>query len=329
VFDLDSAIDRGCALHARAVALRAQGKPVGARRACLQARALFEKASGRSHPDVANVLLDLAGAYLELGKLPDAARAVDRAMAILAPLARPMRGDIDIARLRVQAFVRQSEVLVARGAYLKAERPCKQAIHVAEVEIKADEDIAFALNALGVVYKYTSRFDEAEPLYRRALALTVRARGRSDPEVASILHNLGGLEHSRGRFARGEPYARRSVAIRERALGPIHPQVAADIAALAAILDGRSKRKEAETLLRRAIDIFARTLGKDHFEVGFNLGQLAAVCHASGRLAEAARLYARAVRIQRRALGARHPMLAATLANFAKLQKAQRETRKR
>jgi tetratricopeptide (TPR) repeat protein len=266
VFDPDAAIERGCALHERAVAFRAQGDPLRARRACLQARSLFEKASGRSHPDVANVLLELAGSDLDLGMLADATRAVDRAMAILAPLARRMRGDIDIARLLVQALVRKGEVLVARGAYREAERPCKQAIAVAEDAIEADEDIAFALNALGVVYKYTSRFRDAELLYRRALALTVRARGRSDPSVASILHNLGGLEHARGRFARAEPYARRSVAIRERALGLNHPQVAADIAALAAILDGRGKREEAETLLRRAIAIFMDALGKEHFE---------------------------------------------------------------
>jgi tetratricopeptide (TPR) repeat protein len=314
--------DRACALHERAVTFRAAGNAAGARRACLQAIALFERASGRSHPDVANVLLELAGAELDLGKLADAARSVTRATTILAPLARTLRGDIDIARLRVQALVRKSELQVARGAYRSAEAPCKQAIRIAENEIKVDEDIAFALNALGVVYKYTSRFDEAEPIYRRALALTVRTRGRSDPEVASILHNLGGLEHSRRRFARAEPYARRSVAIRERALGPDHPTVAADVAALAAILDGRGKREEAEALLRRAIDTFARTLGKQHFEVGFNLGQLAAVCHASGRLAEASRLYTRAIRILRKALGARHPVLTSTLANFAQLRQA-------
>ena len=329
MLDLDSVSDRACALHERAVSLRAEGEVAAARRACRQAVALFEKASGRSHPDVANALLELAGAERDLGRLGDAARSAARAAKILAPFARSMRGNIDIARLRVQALVRQSEILVARGAYGAAEAPCKQAIRIAENEIKADEDIAFALNALGIVYKYTSRFDEAEPIYRRALALTIRSRGRSDPEVASILHNLGGLEHSRGRYARAEPYARRSVAIRERALGPDHPSVAADTAALAAILDGRGKREEAEALLRRAIDVFARTLGKQHFEVGFNLGQLAAVCHGSGRLTEASRLYKRALRIQRRALGPRHPVLAATMANFAQLREARAKRRPR
>ena len=68
------------------------------------------------------------------------------------------------------------------------------------------------MNGLAVVFKYTSRFNEAGRLYRSALAITKRTQGPNACAVASILHNLGGLEHSWGRFAKGEPFARRSVA---------------------------------------------------------------------------------------------------------------------
>jgi hypothetical protein len=52
--------------------------------------------------------------------------------------------------------------------------------------------------------RYSGRFDEAERLYRRALAIMEKALGPEHVEVATLYHNLGGLEFSRGRYAPGE-----------------------------------------------------------------------------------------------------------------------------
>src|SRR5439155_25419661 len=103
-----------------------------------------------------------------------------------------------------------------------------------------------ALNALGMLYKYAGRFDEAAALYDRALGLAERIHGSEHVSLASLLHNVGGLEHARGEYAKGEAPARRSVELRERALGADHPAVAADVAALAAIVDGLGRHDEAE-----------------------------------------------------------------------------------
>ena len=318
------ATDRAAALHDAGMTLHDGGRLREARASCRKALALFERHSGRSHPDVANVLLELAAIARELGDYGEGLRDARRALAILAP----RRGDMVFDQLRVQALGRIGELHVARGEYELAEAPLRRAVNIAKQELGEDE-LATAMNGLAVVYKYTSRFNEAGRLYRSALAITKRTQGPNACAVASILHNLGGLEHSRGRFAKGEPFARRSVAIRERALGANHPDVAADVAALAALLDGQGtprKRKEAEVLYRRAIDVFRRRFGRAHFEVGFNLGQLAALCHQSDRAGEASRLYRRAVAIQEEALGRRHPVLALTLMNFAALRRDQGRT---
>jgi tetratricopeptide (TPR) repeat protein len=234
---------------------------------------------------------------------------VRRAHDILAPL----RG---AGQLRVQALAQLGSLHIARGEYRDAEAAYRRAMAIASRGLEPHA-MATALNGLGVVCKYTARFDEARAFYRKALALTERARGADHPVVATILHNLGGLEHSRGRFGRGEPFARRSVTVRERALGPDHPHVAADVAALAAILVGRGKVAEAEALYRRAIAVYRRTLGRDHWEVGFNLGQLAALCQSGGRTGEASRLYARAIRSLSRT-DPRNPLLAMVLWNAAR-----------
>jgi tetratricopeptide (TPR) repeat protein len=307
--------DRACALHERGMALRDAGRPAAAIRACARALALFEQHSGRRHPDVANVLVELAGAAHDLGRYEDALAHARRALGIL----KPLRGEVDFERIRASAHAQMGHTFVAQGKYARAEKACLAALAVARAELPADEVPTFS-NGLAIVYKYLARYADASRLYKDALRRTERARGPRHPALASILHNLGGLEHARGRFARAEPYARRGLAIRKSSVERGHPDIAADEAALAAILHGMARFREAERLFRGAIRLFERTLGKQHFEVGFNLGNLAALCQAEGRLAEAERLYRRSLAIKTRALGPEHPDVALTIQNLATLR---------
>ncbi len=167
------------------------------------------------------------------------------------------------------------------------------------------------MNELGIVCKYTGRFDEGRALYERALTLVPP----DSVEAAAILHNLGGIEHARGRYAEAEVPARRAVEIRACALGADHVDVAADRAALAAIVDGLGRADEAAALLRDALLVFER--GREQHEVGVTLANLAAIAHKRGDHAEAERLHRRALAIKEATLGADHPELAITLANLA------------
>ena len=63
---------------------------------------------------------------------------------------------------------------------------------------------AVIANGLGVVYKYTGRVDEAEPLYRQALDVFETEYGPDSLQTADIYHNLGGLAHARREYAAGE-----------------------------------------------------------------------------------------------------------------------------
>jgi tetratricopeptide (TPR) repeat protein len=301
----------------------------GALRAGLQALRLFERHSGKRHPDVVNVLTELASVAQQQGEFARGLRWARRAVDIITRIRT--RDDV-VDQLRALALRRLGNLHVARGEYGPAAMASRRALRIARKSL-GSSDVAGALNDLAIVCKYTARFDEAGRLYREALRLTTRAGG-ADARVATILHNLGGLEHARGRFSRGEPYARKSVVLRERAVGRMHPDVAADAAALAAILHGlcaRSKERsaasryerEAASLYRRALRIFATSFGDRHVEVGFNLGQLAALHQLRGAVAKADRLYAQALPIQRETFGPRHPQLALTLTNLSELRMAQ------
>ncbi len=77
-----------------------------------------------------------------------------------------------------------------------------------------------SLNNLAELYRAQGRYAEAEPLYRRALAIVEKALGPEHPHVAANLNNLAGLYQAQGHYAEAEPLYQRSLAIYEKALGP-------------------------------------------------------------------------------------------------------------
>src|SRR5262245_11525611 len=71
------------------------------------------------------------------------------------------------------ALSRRAQRLYLEGMYGEAEAYYLRALAVAEQTFGPDHlEIATALNNLGVVYKYLSRFAEARRVYKRSLTIT-------------------------------------------------------------------------------------------------------------------------------------------------------------
>ncbi len=85
--------------------------------------------------------------------------------------------------------------------------------------------MATSLNDLALLYDNQSKYAEAEPLYKRSLAIYEKALGPEHPHVAASLNNLATLYRDQGRYAEAEPLNKRALAIVEKALGPDHPHV--------------------------------------------------------------------------------------------------------
>jgi tetratricopeptide (TPR) repeat protein len=69
----------------------------------------------------------------------------------------------------------------------------------------------------------TNRRAEAEPLFRRALAIREKSLGPDHPSVANSLTNLANLLYVSNRRAEAEPLFRRALAICEKSYGADHP----------------------------------------------------------------------------------------------------------
>ena len=152
----------------------------------------------------------------------------------------------------------------------------------------------------GGVAPGTNRLAEAEPLFRRALAIDEQSYGPDHPDVASDLNNLAGCSRPRTAWRRPSRSYRRALAIDEKAYGPDHPDVATDLNNLAELLQATNRLAEAEPLYRRALAIDERSYGPDHPDVASDLNNLAALLQATNRLSEAEPLFRRALAIDER-----------------------------
>ena len=80
------------------------------------------------------------------------------------------------------------------------------------------------------------RYNEAEPLYREALAIRVRHLGEDHPLTAQSLQNLAQLLQNLGRYAEAEPLHRRALAVKRKTLGDAHPSVTISLNNLGSLL---------------------------------------------------------------------------------------------
>ncbi|CAN5578290.1 hypothetical protein BH11CYA1_BH11CYA1_39060 [soil metagenome] len=102
----------------------------------------------------------------------------------------------------------------------------KQALGLTEKERGPDsQSTASALNDLGQAYQLAGNFKEAEPLYKRALAIR-RSKQDGSPFVADSLNCLGALCASTGRLDEAKTYYIEALAIQQRTLLASDPRLA-------------------------------------------------------------------------------------------------------
>lgn len=166
-------------------------------------------------------------------------------------------------------------------------------------DIFVDERVEVGEDWVGALahLKAANRYDEAEPLMRRALAIDEQSFGSDHPKVATRLNNLAELLRATSRVDEVEPLMRRALAINERSFGPDHPKVATILINLGTLLMDTSRLAEAEPLLRRALSIDEASFGQNHPEVAIDLGHLARLMNDTNRLDEAEPIVRRAFEI--------------------------------
>jgi serine/threonine-protein kinase len=170
------------------------------------------------------------------------------------------------------------------------------------------------LDVIGEVYLNLGRFDAAQPLLERALALRRETLGERHADVGHSLDHLALLHEKRGAYDEAERLNREALALRRALHGPDHPAVAESLNRLAGLLMHQGRYKAAEPLYRESLSIRRQLLGDDHEEGAITRSDLALLLNRRGQFEEAEAYVRRALAVHRRNYdGKPHPNLAATL----------------
>ena len=170
------------------------------------------------------------------------------------------------------------------------------------------------LNNLAGVYRDQERFDEAETLLRRSLALRQAASPRDDAGVALATLNIAELYRAQGKLAEAEPLYAEALRLARHALGAGNAGLFEFINQSAVLFREQGRHAKAEPRFREALALIESSLGPRHPRVAQSHLDLAELLRLRGRCQEADIHYRKAVEIRAASLGPRHPDVAEALA---------------
>jgi len=186
-----------------------------------------------------------------------------------------------------------------------------------EQEQISNREAAHLLNQAAYYLDHRARYREAEPLYKRALAINEEQMGAEHPDTARSLNNLAGLYETQGKYAETEPLYKRALAIYEEQMGAEHPDTAVSLNNLARLYDTQGKYAEAEPLYKRALRIYEQRLGREHPDTIIILNNVTLFLNAQKRYEDAEPLLRRVLAVRKQRLGGEHLETAESLRNLA------------
>lgn len=208
---------------------------------------------------------------------------------------------------RWKAHMRAGSRAVDRQDWSEAEASFKAALDEKE---SFGPRLAVTLYYLAFVQVSQSRYEQAEPLYRRALAIYEQQPGANQEPYGQTLSDLGALYTVQGQYEQAEPLLKRSLAVRETALGLEHRDVGQSLYNLMDLYVTWDRWTEAEPFARRALPIYERAKGREVRWLGKILHTLGLIYEKQGKLTDAEPLLKRGLTITERALDPQYPEVA-------------------
>jgi tetratricopeptide (TPR) repeat protein len=272
-----------------------QGKYHQAEMALSRALPNLEHSFGPEHIEVANCLAALGTCYRSMGRYVESESASSRVLAIVQKAGDSANIAVALYAMGLLYFetVRHAQAITA----------LQEALRLVEQQRNPPAGaLANVLMYLGNAYLQQSRFQEGEPILRRAWRAAIRAYGPGTRQVAYVECGLALLDSARGQLRSAEARLRRALPILEATLGRDHPDVAAILVDLAETVRHQGRYAEAQALAERGVKAMA-ALGDGPIVVGEALATLANTISSQGGYARAEPLFRRALTIFLRTVG--------------------------
>jgi tetratricopeptide (TPR) repeat protein len=118
-----------------------------------------------------------------------------------------------------------------------------------------DPAVARSLNILATLLLTENRLDEAEPMFREALAIRRQRPAKEQIDLAASLNNLAITVARQDKMTEAEALHREALAMRRKLLGNLHREVLASLSGLLDVLRKERNHAAAESLILESNEI--------------------------------------------------------------------------
>lgn len=232
---------------------------------------------------------------------------------------------------QAQCLLRALQVLTRLFPEVNAESPaevwsqCERllshvlAVSAALTDDSGTQELAEVLSKAADYLRERAQYDQAEPLYTRALTLCEHTGEERPLLMAHVLNGLASLYAEQRKCAQAEHLGQRALQIQEQALGADHPEITASLMTLANLYWQQGRYAEAEPLFQRALFLSEQAHGGEHPLVIMPLSRLGLLYWRQGRYDQAEPLFQRALALSERTGGPERPQMIQPLTNLGLL----------
>jgi tetratricopeptide (TPR) repeat protein len=286
-------------LNNRGQLLKSMRRSADAEATFNEAVLLGRRLLGPDHPTVALVLNNLADLLSE-DRPDDASAFAAEALRIRRAALPPEHPDLAVTLNVLGDIARE------RRDFATAVSRYQEALAVSTYA-GASDDMASALNSIGLVHHDNGQLEDARRNYERALHLLYGAGLGHSRRALILLNNLAMVLKESGDLPGALDLAERGLKLRQRLFPELRVRLATATHNVASILEEVGRRDDAARLYRRALDLIEATLGSAHEEALTTLVSLATLLADQGRNDKALKLLLRARNIAQTRLGPEHP----------------------
>lgn len=295
--------------------LRAQYRQAEA--LCHRAMQLNEVIHSSDHIDTAMVLFVHVPIYYDLGRYAEAEGFCRRALALY----EQFLGAEHSVTIAAANFLAELSRLCGKNR--EAEVLFSRVLAFYEKYGKSTE-IASPLFSLANLYRTQKRFEEAESLLLRSLAIREQEdMGLEHFHTAGSLRGLALLYTEWGCYEKAEPLYQRALAIYERTMAPEHPHIAITLMHFGQLYFLQQRYHEAEALYLRSLALQERIYAPEHTHFISLLTQLGQLASAQKRYSEAEKHLKRALSLAEHALVPQDAQVAAIRSELFRLDALQ------
>jgi serine/threonine protein kinase len=270
------------------------------------------KVLGPDHPDTLFSKKNLAAAYQDAGRLPEAIQLGEEVLPRLkSKLGPDDRNTLILVNNLAGAYQMTGRLPEATKLYEEV-----LAVRIAK-PTRNDEDVLTSKNNLANAYQAGDRLADAINLYEEVLAAQKAKSGPDHFFTLVTMSNLATVYRKAGRAADAIRQLEEAVPAFQAKLGPNHPSTITSMLNLSQAYQDAGRLPETIKLLEQVVPAFKARLGPDHPNSLRSVNNLAVAYKNAGRFPESIRLLEEVIPICKVKLGPDHPDTAAIIGNLA------------